>query len=144
MPHVRWPLLLARRYTRAAVKAVQDGAAAGEGAAAQENMLVVMGEKGRSQLQRDMRNSIFSTIAGGCTVVGRGAQGLNVLRARPLSNGSSFSTALASLEEPAVCPRVKTRLQLFMCVPLARSSRLHRVPMNQPRPPMLQTPPRCG
>lgn len=53
-----------RRYTRAAVKTVRDGAAAGEGAAAQENMLVIMGEKGRSQLQRDMRDSIFATIAG--------------------------------------------------------------------------------
>ncbi len=46
------------------MKTVQDGAAGGEGAAAQENILVVMGEKGRSQLQRDMRSSIFATIAG--------------------------------------------------------------------------------
>ena len=51
------------RYTRAAVKAVADGASAD---APQETLLVVMGEKGRSQLQRDMRAEIYATIAGGC------------------------------------------------------------------------------
>ena len=30
------------------------------------SLQVVMGEKGRSQLQRDMRESIYATIAGGC------------------------------------------------------------------------------
>lgn len=50
------------RYTRAAVKAVADGASAD---APLEALLVVMGEKGRSQLQRDMRSSIYATVAGG-------------------------------------------------------------------------------
>ena len=54
------------RYTRAAVKAVADGASAD---APQETLLVVMGEKGRSQLQRDMRSEIYATIAGGCRAV---------------------------------------------------------------------------
>ena len=39
-----------------------DGASAD---APQETLLVVMGEKGRSQLQRDMRSEIYATIAGG-------------------------------------------------------------------------------
>jgi F-type H+-transporting ATPase subunit gamma len=49
------------KYTRSTVKAVEDGSAGGE--TPSENMLVVMGEKGRSQLQRDMRESIYATIA---------------------------------------------------------------------------------
>lgn len=49
------------RYTRAAIKTVADGAT---GETPQEMLLVVMGEKGRSQLQRDMRESIYATIAG--------------------------------------------------------------------------------
>jgi len=41
---------------------VADGASAD---APSEALLVVMGEKGRSQLQRDMRSSIYATVAGG-------------------------------------------------------------------------------
>lgn len=48
------------KYTRASVKAVADSAAAD---APSETLLVVMGEKGRSQLQRDMRNSIYASVA---------------------------------------------------------------------------------
>ncbi|KAI3424192.1 hypothetical protein D9Q98_009548 [Chlorella vulgaris] len=52
------------KYTRATVKAVRDGAAAADsGEAAPEMMLVVMGEKGRAQLQRDMRDNIYGTVA---------------------------------------------------------------------------------
>lgn len=42
------------KYTRTAIKAASPD---------KENLLVIMGEKGRSQLQRDMRNDIFATIA---------------------------------------------------------------------------------
>lgn len=48
------------KYTRSTVKAVADAQAGDEPS---ENLLVVMGEKGRSQLQRDMRESIYATIA---------------------------------------------------------------------------------
>lgn len=43
---------------------MEDGQAAAGGEGPAENMLVVMGEKGRSQLQRDMRDRIFATVAG--------------------------------------------------------------------------------
>lgn len=44
---------------------MRDGAAAADsGEAAPEMMLVVMGEKGRAQLQRDMRDNIYGTVAG--------------------------------------------------------------------------------
>ncbi|PSC70627.1 ATP synthase subunit mitochondrial [Micractinium conductrix] len=48
------------KYTRATVKAVNDGAPSEEPS---QTLLVVMGEKGRSQLQRDMRDSIYATVA---------------------------------------------------------------------------------
>ncbi|EFN53540.1 hypothetical protein CHLNCDRAFT_32096 [Chlorella variabilis] len=51
------------KYTRATIKAVADGPVASEGGEPNEALLVVMGEKGRSQLQRDQRNSIYATVA---------------------------------------------------------------------------------
>ena len=56
------------RYTRATVKAVNDGAPSEEPS---QTLLVVMGEKGRSQLQRDMRDSIYATVAGARAAPGR-------------------------------------------------------------------------
>lgn len=62
---------------------MRDGLpAATEGAAPAEMLLVVMGEKGRSQLQRDMRESIYATVAGAWGgIVQRGAAWRAVWRA---------------------------------------------------------------
>lgn len=43
---------------------MEDGAVAAEGSEPTPAQLVVLGEKGRSQLQRDMRDRIFATVAG--------------------------------------------------------------------------------
>ncbi|KDD73453.1 ATP synthase [Helicosporidium sp. ATCC 50920] len=58
------------KFTRGVIKAVDDAPASapggGEGGASageRENLLFVLGEKGRSQLQRDMRRSIAGTAA---------------------------------------------------------------------------------
>lgn len=40
---------------------------AAEGSEPTPAQLVVLGEKGRSQLQRDMRDRILATVAGGCS-----------------------------------------------------------------------------
>jgi len=42
------------KYTRAAIKTASPD---------KENLLIILGEKGRAQLQRDMRDNIFATVA---------------------------------------------------------------------------------
>ncbi|GAB4815770.1 hypothetical protein N2152v2_002816 [Parachlorella kessleri] len=55
------------KYARATTKTLAGGEALNQAVlvweSEKENQLIVVGEKGRSQLQRDMRNSIIATIA---------------------------------------------------------------------------------
>ena len=126
-----------RRYTRATMKAVADGPAASEGGEPNEALLVVMGEKGRSQLQRDQRNSIYATVAGGAAAAATPAAAVPAAAAPAAAAPAAAAAAAVAPSQP---PPESRRLHR---IPGAAARWLGRVGAGRGAGPLLTAYPAC-